>query len=345
MSPDPDPSPDPTRVALGRGAEFDLIRTFLDAARPAPGAPPSENVRIGAGDDCAIVRGEGIAVSVDMAVEGVHFRRDWLGPEEIGYRSVAAALSDLAAVAATPVGVFIALAATASDRDQFAVRVMEGAQAAAAGARATLLGGDVTRSPGPLVLDAIVLGNVLRPVLRRGASPGDSLWVTGELGAAAAAVRAWQAGGSPDPAARLAYALPAPRIAEARWLAERRALNALIDISDGLAGDAGHIAAASDVRIILDAASIPIHPVVQAAETSREDALRVALSGGDDYELCFAAPAGVIDQLSEAFSGTFELALTRVGSVHSGSGVFLRDFGGRVNELAYGGFDHFGEVP
>ena len=259
-------------IALGPGAEFDLIRSFLRNATTGHALP--EHVRVGPGDDCAIVRGEGIAVSVDMAVEDVHFRRAWIEPEEIGYRSVAAALSDLAAVAAAPIGVFVALAVAEADRDEFAARVMEGAQAAAAGVRAVLLGGDVTRSPGPLVLDAVVLGNALRPVLRTGASAGDTLWVTGELGAAAAAVRAWTEGRVPEPAARLAYALPAPRIAEARWLAERQALNALIDLSDGLAGDAGHIAAASGVRIILDAASVPIHPVVRAAAGDGEEALR-----------------------------------------------------------------------
>lgn len=330
-------------IALGPGAEFDLIRSFLRNATTGHALP--EHVRVGPGDDCAIVRGEGIAVSVDMAVEDVHFRRAWIEPEEIGYRSVAAALSDLAAVAAAPIGVFVALAVAEADRDEFAARVMEGAQAAAAGVRAVLLGGDVTRSPGPLVLDAVVLGNALRPVLRTGASAGDTLWVTGELGAAAAAVRAWTEGRVPEPAARLAYALPAPRIAEARWLAERQALNALIDLSDGLAGDAGHIAAASGVRIILDAASVPIHPVVRAAAGDGEEALRLALSGGEDYELCFAAPAGVIERMAESFSRTFGVALTCVGSVHSGGGVFLRGFDARVAELPYSGHDHFGTAP
>jgi thiamine-monophosphate kinase len=291
-----------------------------------------------------VVRGEGIAVSVDLAVEDVHFRRAWLEPEEIGYRCVAAALSDLAAVAALPVGVLIALAVGEADRDGFAARVMEGAKAAAAGARAALLGGDLTRSPGPLVLDTIVIGQTLRPVLRNGASVGDSLWVTGELGAAATAVCAWSEGRNPEPAARLAFALPTPRLVEARWLAERQALNALIDLSDGLAGDAGHIAAASGVRIILEAAAIPIHPAVRAGTADEAAALRTALSGGDDYELCFAAPAGVIEDLADAFTHTFGVSLTRVGSVHGGTGVFLRDLDGRIAPLSIGGYDHFGET-
>jgi thiamine-monophosphate kinase len=327
-------------IPLGQGAEFDLIRRFLVDPSGAGGALP-ENVRIGAGDDCAIVRGEGIALSVDMSVEDVHYRRAWLDPQEIGYRSVAAALSDLAAVAATPIGVLIALAASERDGAEVAAAIMEGARAAATGFRAAVLGGDVTRSPGPLVMDVVVVGNAMRPSLRRGARPGDSLWVTGELGAAASAVAAWEAGRVPEAAARLAFALPTPRIAEASWLASRNAVDAMIDISDGLAGDVTHISAASNVRIILDAMSIPIHPTVYTGSADPEDALRLALTGGEDYELCFAAPPGAVERLGEAFLQTFGLQLTCVGTVHEGQGVALRDFNGVVRELDLQGYNHF----
>jgi thiamine-monophosphate kinase len=328
-------------IPLGQGAEFDLIRRFLRDAQPTAGSALPENVRVGAGDDCAIVRGEGIALSVDMSVEDVHFRRDWLEPEEIGYRCVAAALSDLAAVAATPIGVLIALAARESDGADVAAAIMEGARAAASGFRAAVLGGDVTRSLGPIVVDCVVVGNAMRPVLRRGARPGDSLWVTGELGAAASAVAAWQAGRVPEAAARLAFALPTPRIAEAAWLASRNAVDAMIDISDGLAGDVTHIAAASDVRIILDAMSIPIHPVAHIGMEDPDAALRLALTGGEDFELCFAAPPGAVERLGEAFLNTFDLQLTCVGTVHEGSGVGFRDFDGKVHDLGLKGFNHF----
>src|SRR5690606_37694152 len=133
-----DPSPIPAKATcapmhtpLGRGAEFDLIRSFL-AAGDSPDAALPDHVRVGPGDDCAVVRGEGTALSVDMSIEGVHFRRDWLEPEEIGYRAVAAALSDLAAMAATPFGVLVSLALPAGDDARYAARLMEGARAAAA---------------------------------------------------------------------------------------------------------------------------------------------------------------------------------------------------------------------
>jgi thiamine-monophosphate kinase len=329
-----------TQIPLGPGAEFDLIRRFypVDSSAGA-GVRPSDAVRVGAGDDCAVVRGEGIALSMDISVEGVHFQREWLQPEEIGYSAAAAALSDLAAVAATPIGVLAALAVDGSETD-LAPRIMDGVRAAAAGARAVLLGGDMSRTPGPIVVDVVVVGNALHPVLRKGARAGDSLWVTGELGAAAAAVRAWKSGGTPEAAARLAFALPTPRIAEAIWLVTRGAVDAMIDVSDGLAGDVEHLAAASGVRIIVDAASVPIHPAVHAHTVDQEQALRMALSGGEDYELCFAAPPGAVERLAAEFADTFDLPLTCVGTIHSGSGVMLRS-NGSVDAMPFSGHNHF----
>ncbi|CAN5614899.1 thiamine-phosphate kinase [soil metagenome] len=330
-----------TQIPLGKGAEFDLIRRILGNAEGADEVALPESVRVGPGDDCAVVRGEGIAISVDMSIEGVHFQRDWLEPEEIGYRAAAAALSDLAAVAATPIGILVALAVNDEDVAEVAPRVMDGARAAAAGAKAVLLGGDVARTTGPMVVDVVVIGNAIRPALRRGARSGDSLWVTGELGAAAAAVRAWELGKTPEHSARLAFALPTPRVAEAAWLASRGAVDALIDLSDGLAGDVGHIAAASGVRIILDASSIPIHPSVHVVAADAADALAIALAGGEDYELCFAAPPGAVERLGDMFMKTFDLTLTCIGTVHEGSGLLMRDLNGQVAEVHLAGHDHF----
>jgi thiamine-monophosphate kinase len=325
-------------IPLGDGREFDLIRRFLgDAGSDAVPVPAA--VRVGPGDDCAIVRGEGLALSVDMSVEGVHFLREWLEPEEIGYRAAAAALSDLAATAAVPIGVLVALALRTEDVEPMATLIMDGVRAAAAGQRAVLLGGDNTRSPGPIVIDVVVVGDAARPVLRTGACPGDSIWVTGELGAATAAVRAWRTGRAPDAAARLAFALPTPRTAEAVWLAGRGVLHALIDVSDGLAGDVAHIAAASGVQVVLDAASIPVHPVLHAGTVS--DPLALALSGGEDYELCFAAPPGAVENIVQEFTDAFDLRLTCVGSVHDGGGVMLRRPDGSTTPLDQGGYDHF----
>jgi thiamine-monophosphate kinase len=210
-----------------------------------------------------------------------------------------------------------------------------------------LLGGDVSRSTGPFVIDVIALGHAEEPVRRSGAQPGDGIWVTGSLGGAACAVAAWTAGELPDPEARARFAHPLPRIEEARWLAQQGALHALIDLSDGLAGDAGHMAAASDVRIRLELARIPLHRAVHDAparaahgEVNIGSALRLALAGGEDYELCFAAPPSFGKSLVDAFQERFGIALTRVGSVEAGSGVVVVDKDGGTHALALTGYSH-----
>jgi thiamine-monophosphate kinase len=332
------------RIRLGPGGEFDLIRRLLaqDAAireRIGGEAPGLEAVLVGTGDDCTVVHGAGIAVSVDLSIEDVHFRRPWIEPEEIGWRATAASLSDLAAVAARPLGVLVSLALPPTDRD--GERVMAGVSEAAARHGALLLGGDVARSPGPLVIDVAAIGQTGAPVLRSGARPGDEIWVTGRLGAAAAAVRTWEAGGMAEPAARAAFARPHARIPEARWLAERGALHALIDLSDGLAGDAGHLASASGVRILLELDHVPVHEAALRATGTRREALALALGGGEDYELCFAAPGGAGAALAGEFRMRFGLELTRVGTAAEGEGIFGREGGGEPRPLALRGFSHF----
>src|SRR5688572_18406006 len=226
-----------------------------------------------------------------MSVEGIHFRRDWLAPFEIGCRAASAALSDLAAVAARPIGVLVAVALPEADAGDFAVEVMAGVRSAAERAGGVVLGGDLTRSPGPVVVDVTVVGEAREPVLRSGARPGDELWVTGELGGAGVTVARLLREELPDPDALLRFTAPVPRCAEALWLKERGLPTAMLDLSDGLAGDATHLAAASGVSIVFDQDAIPTHPAVVAEASSPADALAYATSGGEDYELCFTAAA------------------------------------------------------
>jgi thiamine-monophosphate kinase len=307
---------------LGPGAEFDLIRRFLGAG-PADGA---RGVRVGPGDDCAVVAGDGIALTVDMAVEDVHFRRAWLVPAEIGYHAAAAALSDLAAMAARPVGVLASLALGPGDEEEYGAQVMAGVAAATTDAGGALLGGDLTRSPGPLVVDIVAVGEASTPVLRSGARPGDELWVTGRLGAAAAAVAAWLQDHEPAPDARAAFVRPTPRTREALWLAERGIPTAMVDLSDGIAGDAGHIAAASGVRVVVRADALPV--AAAAAALGAAEAVWLAAAGGQDYELCFTARAGTVQGVVAEFGEAFEVELTRVGDV-----LGLRTTGGAAQAV------------
>ena len=321
---------------LAPGREFDLIRTFY----PAVHSPARSDVRLGTGDDCAVVVGEGIALSNDLSVENVHFRRVWLSPVEIGYRAAAAALSDLAAVAARPIGVLTALGVPDEDVGEVVTSLMAGVRGAVEAVGGILLGGDLSRVRGPLVIDVTVVGEARNPVVRGGARSGDVLWVTGELGAPALAVADLLAGRMPSPEVRQRFVAPVPRTREALWLAERELCHSMIDLSDGLGGDAAHIATASGVGVILDRTAIPIHPAV-TEQLGGDEALRLAVSGGEEYELCFSAAPGAVEKFAAAFQEHFELRLTRVGRIVSGDGVWIEDSTGLI-PLQQGGFQHFG---
>lgn len=334
-------------LRMGRGAEFDLIRSALEqdarirAATSGATEVSDTDVVVGPGSDCAVVSGGTIALTVDASIEDVHFRRGWLEPGQIGYRAVAAALSDLAAAAARPIGVLATIAVAPADGRELALAVMAGISRAAAASGAVLLGGDVSASPGPLIVDIAAVGSVDWAASRAGAEPGDEVWVTGSLGGAATAVRAWESGTVPSPESVRAFASPVPRIAEARWLAARGLMTACVDLSDGLAGDAGHLAAASGVRILIEYAKVPLHPAVLAAATEEEERLALALGGGEDYELCFTAHAGEMQSVVPQFEREFGLHVTRVGRVAAGSDVAGMRKDGSEESLAVRGFSHF----
>ncbi len=281
---------------LGPGREFDLVRSFLAQW----GATAS-----GIGDDCAeldVPAGSRLVVSTDASVEHVHFRREWLDAREIGWRAAAAAVSDLAAAAAEPLGLLLALALPPGWRDD-ALELAEGVGELARAAGVRIVGGDVTAGA-ELSLTVTVLGHAPRPLRRAGAQIGDALWVTGRLGGPGAAVDALLAGATPAPEDRARFARPMPRVGEALWLCAR-GVTAAIDISDGLAADARHLAAASGVHLWLDAEAVPLVPGVTPAN---------ALRSGEEYELLLTAPA---DLDHEAFEYAFGVPLTRIGEVRA----------------------------
>ena len=283
-------------LVMGRGAEFDLIRRLLDTW----GARAS-----GIGDDAAVIdipKGERLVASTDASVEHVHFRREWMSPREIGARAATAALSDLAAMGARPLGLLLALALPKSWEGD-AVAIADGVGATASGVACPIVGGNVTRGA-ELTLTVTVLGCATRPVTRAGACEGDTIFVTGRLGGPGSALAALLAGATPPSVALARFIAPAARIEEGRWLAERGA-TAMIDISDGLLADAGHLANASGVSLSLDMTAIPcvagMDPVA-------------AVASGEEYELLVAMPpAAALD--ASAFERAFGIPLTRVGVV------------------------------
>lgn len=329
------------RTELRSGPEFDRVRRLLAAAGAGPDDPA---VLRGPGDDGLVLdppEGERIVLSVDQSVEEVHFRRAWLGWETVGYRAVAAAMSDLAGMAARPLGVLVSLALPPELDAGILDELGGGIGACLREHGGTLLGGDLSRSPGPVVLDVVVVGAAADPVPRDGGRPGDELWVTGRLGGAAAAALDWSRAREPDPRARRAFCRPPVRIEEARWLHGRVGLSALLDLSDGLAGDAAQLAAASGLRAEIRLPDVPMAEVLEGFR-DREVALRRALGGGEDYELLLAVGAGEMEPLRAEFERTFGVALTRVGRLVEGRGLAWLDAENRERPSGVRGHDHFG---
>ena len=310
-------------LPLGPGREFDRLRAIFARLGAAAGE---------VGDDCALVPlgGTTLAVSIDCSLEGIHFRTDWLTFEEIGWRAAAAALSDLAADGAEALGVLVSLGLPSPEPrtpspDQ---EIMAGVAAAAQSVGAKVLGGDLVKSETYLV-DVCVLGTARRPVRRAGAREGDGLWITGRLGGAALALAGFRAGTRPGGALGRRYARPEPRIAAGRWLAARGA-TAMLDVSDGLAADAGHLAAASGVGLEIALGRLPCWDGV---------APLAAAASGEEFELLVTLPSTIGDTEAAAFRADVGLELTRIGSCFRGAGVRLLE--GNTPVALPAGYDHF----
>jgi thiamine-monophosphate kinase len=319
----------PIATPLGPGREFDRIRRMADRWK---------FLAKGLGDDCAFLDAGGgtLTISLDLSVEDVHFRRAWLSPQEIGYRAAAAALSDLAAVAAEPLALLLALGAPEREPEATLHAIADGVGEAVRHAGALIVGGDLTRAP-VLVVDCCVVGRCARPVRRSGARPGDLLVVTGALGGPGAALAAWQAGREPSADARHRFARPEPRYAGARFLAGLGA-TAMIDLSDGLGSDLRHLLAASEVGARLEVERIPLHPSVpREAALAGQPPWAFAVRSGEEYELLAALPAGVTDAVLRAAP----LPVAVIGAVEAEPGV--RACHRSVAVDLPGGFDHFAE--
>lgn len=288
-----------------------------------PSAP--DWVLTGIGDDAAVLqpaRGRVDVLTVDSLVEDVHFRRAWSTPEDIGHRALAVNLSDLASMGAAPRAVLLSLALPALlPLDDFD-GLLDGFLNLAARAGAPLVGGNLSRSPGPLVIDVTAIGAARpRRILRRsGASPGDRLFVTGRLGAAAAGLKIREASmniASLDDDTRecvARYNRPDARLRTGVVVAHNRAASACMDLSDGLADAATQMAAASGCGLEIDAAAVPIHPGARAwAARTHTSETALAWSGGEDYELLFAVPKRRMRLFLSAIRQAGEAGVTEIG--------------------------------
>lgn len=316
--------------------EFELLARIRERL-PSLGA----RLHVGSGDDAAVtLPGGATATSVDALVEGVHFQRRWSSMEQIGGKALAVALSDLAAMGAESGEAYVVLGVPSDLDEDGCLELLDGVEKVATETGTALAGGDVTRAPA-LTLAITVVGHAKRPedfLTRAGARPGDVLVVTGELGGAAAGLLLLDRepnadvpplerpyGGISDgtSAALVGRQLePRPRLGAGRALAKSGA-TAMIDLSDGLGGDARHLAEASGVCLQIDAAALPLAAgLAEVARAAGRDPLELATAGGEDYELLAALPA---DNLAAATGAVAEHGrLTRIGAVVAGKGVEIR---------------------
>jgi thiamine-monophosphate kinase len=307
--------------------EFDLIHHLTRVL------PSNSSVVVGAGDDCAVldagVPDRLLLFKTDAVVEGVHFTPG-TAPEKIGHKALGRCLSDIAAMAGTPSAALVTLALPRDFNPDFVEAIYIGMNALARRHQVAIVGGETTTNPGGILISVALLGWVPRGkgVLRSGAEPGDAIFVTGELGGSLAGKH-------------LEFE---PRLAEARWLAQQFSLHAMLDISDGLAGDLRHILMASRVGAELLATAIPVSREARRAAKatpSTKPPLLAALTDGEDFELLFTVASRDAVPLLDAWRLQFpDLALTCIGKIKAGEGITIRDKQG-VRPLTANGYVHF----
>lgn len=317
--------------------ELDLIRTYFTAL-----GRPRADVELGVGDDCALLvvpAGQRLAVSIDTLVCGTHFLPD-CDPEALGHKSLAVGLSDLAAMGAEPAWATLALTLPPElvvEHPDWIPAFVRGLGHLAGIHGVQLVGGDSTR--GPLSVTIQVHGFVPEgdAIRRSGARPGDLVYVSGTLGDAGLALRQILSGVPVEAKMRERLDRPTPRVA--LGMALRGIATAMIDVSDGLAADLGHILDASGVGAEVRLVSLPLSPSV-AAVVAAEGEWSLPLASGDDYELCLCLPPGRVAEVSDLAKRT-GCPLTKIGRIREGRGLTCLGQDGRPILLRRTGFDHF----
>jgi thiamine-monophosphate kinase len=319
--------------------EFELIQKVFYRG-------PSRKAILGMGDDCALISAKKtLAVSSDMLIAGRHFFAD-AKPFDIGYKSLAVNLSDLAAMGALPVAFTLAIALPNAD-EPWLIEFARGLFEVADQYQCELVGGDTTRAPdgAPLTISITVMGELSHGGLRRSAAqPGDHIWVSGTLGGPARALELLLSD-APLTGAPIADAVdrllrPMPRVALGLRL--QHLARAAIDVSDGLIGDLGHIAEQSRLRAEIDVSKLPLAAALKGLTLEMQ--LQHALAGGDDYELAFTADASnrhAIEALSITLQKEFGFGLTLIGRMQEGEGIDLMDEDGRPVTLKLKAYEHF----
>ncbi len=296
----------------------------------------NSGVKAGIGDDCSILRipaGRELLVTTDYSLEGVHFRREWHAAEVAGHRCLTRGLSDIAAMGGEPIAAFLSLALPPKLPQRWVDGFMRGLLKLAGESKVELAGGDTAESPGGVLADIVVVGSVPKgkAVLRSGARPGDRIYVTGELGGAAAALDLLFSKERLDRDLFVRHFWPVARVGIGRSLRQKGIASSMIDISDGLSPDLAHICEQSGVGAEVREDAVPRARIGKAA---REVGLRFALHGGDDYELLFTSSKPVPRKIAE-------VKVTEIGRVIRGRKMILLDAKGRRRALRPAGWEHF----
>jgi thiamine-monophosphate kinase len=351
--------------------EFDFInklrrRVEYGTTSASSFIPHPSSLVQGIGDDAAVFKslaGNDVVVSTDLLVEDVDFRRDTTQPDLLGHKALAVSLSDIAAMGARPLWALLSIGVPdAVWNSEFLDDFYSGFFELASRYAVTLVGGDVSRTPDRIVIDSILVGETTKAgaLFRSGAAPGDQIFVTGFLGDAAAGLRLIERGARlpsrTDQSAqanseaehhRLEYLLrrqlqPEPRVGWGLLLGERQLASAMIDISDGLSSDLNHLCAESKVGALIDAAGIPIDPLVTELSGRRAlDPLMLALHGGEDFELLFTVKPEMVAKLPARVDG---VSLTHIGEIKEAAHGVLISEGPRTWNLEPGGWEHFKEA-
>jgi thiamine-monophosphate kinase len=302
-------------------------------------------VRVGIGDDASLFKGSREFVQIltcDWFLEGTHFLRDKHPPDAVGWKCLARALSDVAAMGGIPRCFLLSLALPASHTGRWLDEFLQGLRRAAKRFGCVLAGGDTTHRA-DILINVTVVGEVLMggAVLRSGARPGDILFVSGRLGEAELGLRLIRKSNrrldSRQPVLRK-HLYPEPRLALGRWLAENRLASAMMDLSDGLSTDLPRLCAASKVGARIEAEKLPAVRLRKGVQSLDEDSLRLALHGGDDYELLFTVPRKRLNQIPRSVAG---VPLTAIGKITKERKLLLLEKSGREASLPNRGWDPF----
>jgi thiamine-monophosphate kinase len=299
------------------------------------------HLSLGIGDDCSIQPQQAkydLLTSTDLLIEDIHFKREWTSMFDLGRKSAAVNISDIAAMGGTPQSLFLGIGRPKTISDTNIQEFLSGFLAEIKTYGAVLAGGDSCASPGPLMISVTVQGKVLTgdAICRQGASYGDAIYVSGSLGDSALALYQLQNGQQPDPFLSQRFHTPTPQVVLGQELSKRQLATAMLDVSDGLLADLGHILDASEVGAELNISEIPVSKSFQKELDRDSTLIDLALAGGEDYELVFTSPLKDLDRQIN-----LPHPVTRIGSISQDSGLRIWKSSGELYQYQRGGFDHF----